>query len=414
MNDMKTVDVLMSDFFDSKIGPMQTIRRIKNSQDFFRERGYEINIYTREGVSSKVQETDMSSSAVYINLKKNKWWPGVVGWLQRNTLWYAKKNQAHALMRSRQLLSSYSELNRTPDVVVFHRFHDCYVYLKSYRCSKVKVVFFEHDDGSGDMTFYSYPKAKGTSVEKDFREKELFVMSNIDVMACITKTTEKNLIRRYPVLKGKTRLVINGISDITERQKEETNEIRAEHQQPKYRLIVTGSINGRKGHREIVEALHLMDSKNLSDFHVSILGGGTEKADIESLVKKYGLQEIVKFEGIIPNLEVYKYQARCNIAILISKVEGLPLALLEGMRSGLALISTRVSGIPEIIEEGINGLLINPCVEELVEVFNHMDEYDWSRMGVESRKKFDEFYNFARMRDDYANMLDWALNERKI
>lgn len=401
--------MLMSDFFDSKIGPMQTIRRIKNSHSFFEKRGYEITVFTREGVSPEEQERDMSSSAIYNNIKRNKWWPGVVGWLQRHTIWYAKKNQEHALMRSRQLLNSYNELNRTPDVIVFHRFHDCYIYLKSFRRNKTKVIFFEHDDGSGDMTFYSYPKAKGTSVEKDFREKEQFVMKNIDVMACITRTTEKNLIRRYPVLEGKTRLVINGISDITEKQKEETKEIRAKYQHPKYRLIATGSINGRKGHREIIEALHRINSNKLPDFHVSFLGSGSEKGKIESLVNKYGLQETVSFEGIIPNLDVYKYQARCNIAILISKVEGLPLALLEGMRSGLALISTRVSGMPEIIEEGINGLLINPCVEELVDVFNNMDKYEWTTMGGESRKRFDEYYTFARMRDDYANMLDWAL-----
>ena len=409
---MKTVDVLMSDFFDSKIGPMQTIRRIKNSQDFFKKRGYEINVFTREGVSSVEQETDMSSGSLYKYLKKRKWWSGVVGWLQRHTLWYAKKRQEHSLMRSRQLLYSYSGLNRTSDVIVFHRFSDCYVYLKDYRKNETKVVYFEHDDGSGEMAFFNYPKAKGSSLEKELQEKENFVMSNIDVMACITKTTEKNLIRRYPVLNGKTRLVINGISDITEEQKKETQEIRTKYQQLQYRLIATGSINGRKGHREIVEALHRMDSDKLTKFHVSILGDGPEKGIIENLVKKYDLQETVTFEGIIPNLEVYKYQARCNIAILISKVEGLPLALLEGMRSGLALISTRVSGMPEIIEEGVNGLLINPNVDELVDVFNNMDKYDWTAMGVESRKKFDEFYNFARMRDDYANMLDWVLNEK--
>lgn len=411
---MKQVDVLMSDFFDSKIGPMQTIRRIKNSQDFFRERGYEINVFTREGVTSEEQETDMSSSSIYKILKSNKWWPGVVGWLQRHTLWYAKKTQEHALMRSRQLLYSYNAFNRNPDVVVFHRFHDCYVYLKYFQNNEAKVVFFEHDDGSGEMTFFNFPKARGSRVEKVFRERERFVMSNIDVMACITRTTEKNLIRRFSVLKGKTRLVINGISDISEEQKVETQQIRSEHQQPKYRLIATGSINGRKGHREIVEALHQMDPIQLSNFHVSFLGDGPERGAIESLVQKYGLKEIVTLEGIIPNSEVYMFLARCNIAILISKVEGLPLALLEGMRSGLALISTRVSGMPEIIEDGVNGLLINPNVDELVEVFNNMAKYDWAAMGIESRKRFDVFYSFARMREDYANMLDWVLiNEIK-
>ena len=104
--------------------------------------------------------------------------------------------------------------------------------------------------------------------------------------------------------------------------------------------------------------------------------------------------------------------AKGNIAILISALEGLPLSLIEGMRSGMGIISTRVSGIPEIVNEGKNGVLINPVVDELVKVFNNLNKYDWNKMGLESRKSFDDYYNFPRMRRDYIHMLQKALGDK--
>lgn len=79
------------------------------------------------------------------------------------------------------------------------------------------------------------------------------------------------------------------------------------------------------------------------------------------------------------------------------------------MRSGLALISTNVSGIPELIDEGVNGFLLEPSVDQLTDLLKKIGEYDWDAMGVKSRKKFEEYYTFTRMRSDYVKMLDKAL-----
>ena len=114
--------------------------------------------------------------------------------------------------------------------------------------------------------------------------------------------------------------------------------------------------------------------------------------------------------GSVPNNDVYKYQAQSNISILISKLEGLPLALLEGLRSGTAVVSTNVSGIPEVVHDGENGVLINYSQKELNDVFNNLDKYDWDSMGKASRKMFEDYYNFPRMREDYIRMLQIAFN----
>jgi glycosyltransferase involved in cell wall biosynthesis len=70
-----------------------------------------------------------------------------------------------------------------------------------------------------------------------------------------------------------------------------------------------------------------------------------------------------------------------------------------------------VSGIPEVVIEGKNGILLNPSVDDLVTVLNNIDNYDWINMGHESRKLFEEYYTFPRMRNDYLNMLDFAIRK---
>lgn len=402
---MKKVDVLISYKLSHATGPIQTIRRIKNSHDYFLEQGYDVNVFTLDAFVNAPAGTPIQKGSFLYDYKRV-----LVGWLSVHTKVFGKFKINQSFKISRWLINNYMKQNRKPDVLVFHSFFDCYIYLKEFRIPGVKTCLFIHDDGTGKMFFSYYPKLQGSEFEKETKKKEMFTFENIDVKACITRLTEKNLLDRAPVLKGKTILVVNGISDISDEEKAETVKIREAELTPKYRMVQVGSMNGRKGHLKIIEALHRIKPEMLSQILVLFVGGGYEKQKLEELVHEYNLEKNVIFVGIVKNQDVYKYLAKGNIAILISALEGLPLALIEGMRSSMGIISTRVSGIPEIVNEGVNGVLINPNVDELVEVFNSLDNYDWEKMGIASRKMFDDYYNFPRMRNDYVKMLDKAIN----
>ena len=400
---MLKVDVISSMTLTSGIGPVQTIKRIISSKEYFYERGYDLNVFTTDKINPTIEQNFKSKKTVLLSLAKS-----IAKYLSRHTKFYAKNRIATLNNGSKRILDYYDTLNRIPDIIVFHGWQDCYEYLTNHRRNNVKICLFIHSDGSPDgnkMILSYYPKLRGTYVEKEMDRQLEYTLRNVDAMACITKIEEKNLISQYPFLDGKTVPVINGISDLTQEQLTETFNIRSEQTKKKYRFISVGSMNGRKGHLEVLEALHQTKPEILKDIQVIFVGDGQEKSKLMSLVEKYNLTDYVFFVGSVPNNDVYKYQAQSNISILISKLEGLPLALLEGLRSGTALVSTKVSGIPEVVHDGENGVLINYSQQELNDVFNNLDKYDWDSKGKVSRKMFENYYNFPRMREDYIRML---------
>lgn len=407
---MKTVDVIMSASLCSSIGPVQTIKRVKNSTSWFAERGYSINVFTNDAFASNKEDEFKKKykGRLILSLAVQ-----VAKYLSLHTKWYPRNRLKKINELSKRVLDYYDSLHRHPDIIVFHSMIDCREYLMYHRIEGVKTICFHHTDGSEEgnkMLLVYFPKLRGTITEKKMDDDILYTVTNIDALACITKIEEKNMLIQFPVLRGKTFQVVNGISDLSNDQLEETKLIRSRKSEKKYRLISVGSMNGRKGHHEVIEAVHKMNSKIRKDVSVTFVGGGRDKEKLQDLVKEYRLQDIINFVGIVPNDDVYKYLAQGNICILISKLEGLPLGLIEGLRSGLALISTNVSGIPELINEGVNGRLINFDFEELVDVFNHLDQYDWDEMGKKSRELFDVYYNFPRMRNDYLSMLNNVSN----
>jgi len=64
--------------------------------------------------------------------------------------------------------------------------------------------------------------------------------------------------------------------------------------------------------------------------------------------------------GTVPKEQVPAYLRACDVFVLNSTYEGLPHVLLEAMAAGLPVIATAVGGSGEVVEHGINGLLIPP------------------------------------------------------
>ncbi len=91
---------------------------------------------------------------------------------------------------------------------------------------------------------------------------------------------------------------------------------------------------------------------------LDLAGDGAQRAELETLTDTLGIRGSVQFLGTqhdIPGLLQNSWGF-----VLPSRWEGMPNALLEAMACALPCIATRVSGSEDVIEQGTNGLLVEP------------------------------------------------------
>ena len=130
----------------------------------------------------------------------------------------------------------------------------------------------------------------------------------------------------------------------------------------KAQTIVIGTIANfykTKGLEYLIETARVINIKyQISNIKYIIIGDGSQKSKLENLIKKYRLENYLFLVGQIP--EASKYLKAFDIFILPSVKEGMPWTILEAMAAGLPIIATNVGGVPETIENGKNGVLVEP------------------------------------------------------
>lgn len=116
-----------------------------------------------------------------------------------------------------------------------------------------------------------------------------------------------------------------------------------------------GRLVEEKDYPNLVNALALLKRRSVA-FHARIVGDGPLRSHIQTLAQELGVAEQIRFEG--SRHDVASFLREVDVYVLSSKHEGLPIALMEAMSSGLPIVSTTVGGVPELIRNGMNGLLV--------------------------------------------------------
>jgi len=123
------------------------------------------------------------------------------------------------------------------------------------------------------------------------------------------------------------------------------------------KILFAGRLITQKGIGVFVKALSLLKNENIH-FVVAGLGGVKQ---FKQLLKDYNIpSHKISFLGFIPNHELPSVYRACDIFVLPSYYENFPISLLEAMSCGCCCISTDVGAVDEIIENGINGFLLQP------------------------------------------------------
>lgn len=125
---------------------------------------------------------------------------------------------------------------------------------------------------------------------------------------------------------------------------------------PANEFLYVGRLNPQKGLTNLIEAFRIAYDQN-KNITLTIVGDGAEKEKLIAFTEQSGLTEVIKFEGFKSNTEIY--YARAKATLLTSNFEGFPNVLVESIAIGTPVISFDCpSGPEDIIEKGINGILV--------------------------------------------------------
>jgi glycosyltransferase involved in cell wall biosynthesis len=128
-------------------------------------------------------------------------------------------------------------------------------------------------------------------------------------------------------------------------------------------IVVSAMLRPEKGHETALRAFALVHADRPGARLVVVGGGppedpaGTGPA-LEALAGDLGIAGAVTFAG--RREDVPAVLAACDVALLPSDHENLPLALLEYLGAGIPLVATNVGGVPDAVTDGVHGLLVPP------------------------------------------------------
>jgi glycosyltransferase involved in cell wall biosynthesis len=146
-----------------------------------------------------------------------------------------------------------------------------------------------------------------------------------------------------------------------------------------------------------------------------VVGEGPDKDKLEQLVDQLNIRGSVSMLGRRSDMpSVY---ASLDVMVSSSRQEGLPIAMLEGMASGLPLVATAVGEVPTVVVDGQTGLLV-PAedVDSLTEGILSLlrDPEMRVRLGAAAKQRVEDEYSAARMTADYLRVYADAIESSDL
>ena len=183
-------------------------------------------------------------------------------------------------------------------------------------------------------------------------------------------------------------------------------------------VLYLGNLIREKGVFVLLEAARIVATKR-HDIHF-VFGGAWFRAEDEKIARSFvaqnAMENIVRFAG--PVAGAAKWQLILSSDILVFPTfyyyETMGLVLLEAMQGGLPVVATRRASIPEMIEDGVNGSLVNEQdPEDLAKKILYLadDPVLREKMGQANREKFQAYYTHVHYGRRMTNVFETLVHE---
>ena len=277
-------------------------------------------------------------------------------------------------------------------------------------CKEMKKPYLIECGGCAWESFWHY-SLLGKLIAPRMEYLEIQCVKNAPYVVYVT---EKYLQKRYPT-NGKNIHASNVYLEKTDQDvlEKRLQKIQAYNDKKGFTLGTTAAVDVKcKGQQYVIRAISNLRKKGYF-IRYELVGGG-QCNYLQSIAKKYGVEDSVYFLGQKTHDDVLRWLDSIDIYVQPSKQEGLPRALIEAMSRGCPAIGSITAGIPELLQD--NMLFAKGKIKQIEDIMMHIfrkdkgfsldnlasenfekaKEYEYEKISKRREKIFVEYANFVR------------------
>lgn len=177
-------------------------------------------------------------------------------------------------------------------------------------------------------------------------------------------------------------------------------------------LITVCRFVEKKGLPVLIDCMSLLGPQ----YRLTVIGDGPLLNSIEQQILSLGLERCINLCGPLVSDEVATRLDSADAFILPSvtasngDMEGIPVSLMEAMAKGLLVFSTLHSGIPELIEDGVNGYMVDEndahqLAQRIRQTFEHQTAEQRQPIADAARRTVETHFNLKLLNDSLMSKI---------
>ncbi|MFN7292250.1 MAG: exopolysaccharide biosynthesis GT4 family glycosyltransferase EpsE [Pirellula sp.] len=165
-----------------------------------------------------------------------------------------------------------------------------------------------------------------------------------------------------------------------------------------WKLVSCGRLHRGKGHQDVIRAVAMIHESG-QPVHLTILGEGPERENLQQLIKDLRAETLVTLAGSVSEIQVRDTLAASHLFVLGSHDEAIGVATMEAMAMGLPVVVTDVGGVKELVRDGVDGWLTSPQdTESMASIIQEVlkDSEETKRFSESAEKRIHEQFTSDR------------------
>lgn len=269
------------------------------------------------------------------------------------------------------------------DINVVHCHHRMAVLFVKLTCQNVRIVYNNH-------TMYS-DKPKLTKA----------ILRNVEIIAD-GEQAAKNVTDFFKLPQRYITTINNAVEEYDE-EYVEIEDISKARENGNFIVMNSARLHPQKGMDYFIEAASILIDKGYK-ISFFIVGDGPLMQEMQSLVEKKGLKNDVFFLGFRNDIKNTILQ--CDLLVLTSVYEGLPLTPMEAFSVKKAVIATDIPGNRDVVENNVNGLLAetkksSSIAEKIEELYKNRELL--TQLSKKSYDIYQQKFSMGAFKEAYLN-----------